>query len=220
MKVKTVPKFKLIINWIVLFVSLIFLIFGLSTTYNNIKFYVLGSKIDATIIVVVDEEDEAYLEFRYEVDNIKYYGKAHNVDSAYNVNDSISIYYLNSNPEEYLLLSSSKWISYVFISVFLPLSIIYLIILIKYYKYTFKVKKLIKINKYFEATITDIITDDNNELYGIIPYTIICTFNDKTYKSKLIYDSIKDPRTIIGYNIKVYYENDFYFIDSDTIERK
>lgn len=220
MKVKTVPKFKLIINWCVLFISIIFLTFGLNTTFNNMKFYFWGTKIDATVVVVVDEEDEAYLEFSYVVDGTEYYGKAHNIDSKYNTKDLISIYYLNSDPSEYLLLSSSKWISYVFVSVFLPLTVIYFIILFKYYKYTFKVKKLIKANKYFEATITDIITYDNNELYGIIPYIIICIHNEKTYKSKFIYDSIKDPRTIIGYTIKVYYENDFYFIDSDTIERK
>ena len=221
---KSIPKINLFINHIVLFISLLFLIFGLSNGMKSLSFYFFGEKLTAKVIVQIDIEDKNYITYEYEYNGNKYTSDFNNLDNKYKKGDTLTVYVNKTNPEESLVLSWNFTISLIFIIVSLPVFVIYLVIIIKYYRFIILSKKAINLNKPVKCLITDVIIKENKELSGTIPFIIKCENDNKQYQSNLIYCEIKNPESIINYSINVYRifnlsKEIFYYVDIDSIER-
>lgn len=215
---RQLPKITLIFYNIKLIICVIFLTLGLSTGIKNFKCLIFGHQTYAKIINIYSY-DNPLLSFEYTIDGKTYYGEGHNFNNKYKVNDSISIYYLDNTPNNYIIPNRYGFISYLFVLIFLPLVIIYIVKLYKYYSYKLKVLKVIKEGEVTQAKITDVIIKDKDELNGYVPFIIKCQSTSKEYTSKLIYDGPTDPIGIIGYKVNVYYNKSFHFIDVNSLER-
>lgn len=211
-----VPKIKVYIYWIVAFTAIIFLTLGLSSGKRCLKYVLKGEKTNAIVSTVISNEYNKIIKYSFNVNGVEYSGETNVI---LNKGEEINIYYYPDKPSDNAYLPPIFKIFIIFTVICLPTFIIFFIILYKYYKYVSKVKKLIKDNHYEIAIITNIETFDNEHSFGITPFIITCEYNNKEYKSKLVYKNIDVPETIIGYKIKLYLNDDFYYIDSNSYER-
>ena len=60
-----IPKPKLILNWIIFFISLLFLSFGIISNSKSLHYQILGTKTEARILRVVNTTDDSLAKIRY-----------------------------------------------------------------------------------------------------------------------------------------------------------
>lgn len=214
-----IPKPKLILNWIIFFISLLFLSFGIISNSKSLHYQILGTKTEARILRVVNTTDDSLAKIRYKCGNKLYDGIIENVDDSFSVGDYVTIYYMKDDPTDFIYLSNNGFLSITIIILSLSLFVFYFVKIIKIYKYFHKVKITMECKNIRKLKITNIELIEKEETFGTTPYKITCKLDDKEYVSQLIYDNTKDPFTLIGYNVNIYYYQNFYFFDPSSYER-
>lgn len=219
MKISTIPKPKIISYWLIFFVCALFFNFGIFINLKTIIFYAFGETVEAEIYTIIESEDNNFMKYIYYINGERYEKTTEFYSTDYNVGDKLNLYYFKSNPNNCILINQNNLYSLIYIIAFIVPFLIYLFKLINHYKYNNKVKKVL--NKSFRiGVIKKIDIKDNLESLGYTPFIIECESNGIIYKSNLLYSDIKDPTSIINYKVKIFYTNDFYYIDFNSIWRE
>ena len=214
-----VPKPKLILNWCILLICILFLTLGISSNNKSFRYKFLGVKTEARVLRIITSDDENIAKIRYQCESKLYEGIIVNVGDSLSPGDYITIYYIKDNPTDFIYLSNNGFLSISIVVISLSLFIIYLIKIIKLYRFLYKIKKTIEYKNTRKMEITYIEISEKDETFGTTPYRITCNFEGKDYISQLIYDNTKDPLSLVGYTVTVYYYQNFYFFDPTSYER-
>ena len=119
-----IPKPKLILNWIIFFISLLFLSFGIISNSKSLHYQILGTKTEARILRVVNTTDDSLAKIRYKCGNKLYDGIIENVDDSFSVGDYVTIYYMKDDPTDFIYLSNNGFLSITIIILSLSLFIL------------------------------------------------------------------------------------------------
>lgn len=214
-----IPKPKLILNWCILFLCLLFLTLGISSNNKSFRYKFLGVKTEARVLRIITSDNENIAKIRYKCENKLYEGIIENVGDSLSSGDYITIYYIKDNPTDFIYLSNSGFLSISIAVISLTLFIIYLIKIIKLYKFFYKIKITIERKNTKVLKITCIGISEKDESFGTTPYRITCNYEGKDYVSQLIYDNTKDPLSLVGYTVTIYYYQDFYYFDPTSYKR-
>lgn len=210
------PLGSLIVGYVLVIVSIILLIFGITFLSIGLIEDKNFIEAEATVKTIINNEEERYINISFEVDGNVVNTRYPFFNKELDVGDKVKIKYNPNNYDDviarnkgYLLTSS------IVISVSLFMFLYNLFIILGYYKEKNRINKIILNGKKYQANIICVEENNKNTSFGKVPYIIVCEIKVNDIKYVLTSKDVFIDANINGY---VGHKIDVYTIDDEFKE--
>lgn len=216
------PKPRLICLYILLFLCLIIMLFGILRSSEALKYRFWGQEAQAKVLVSVEASDERFVNVEYEIFGVIYKGNIQNPFNTYKKGDLITIWCDSDNPTKFIKFPDYIYISLIPLITGVVTSFIFLRKLSQYYTEKKRISRLINHENPIEAIIIDVIKVPEKIIFGVMPIIIKAQSSDIVFTSKLIYFDIDQENSLLNHYITVHQNarpNDDYYVDISSIHK-
>lgn len=168
----------------------------------------------------IDKDLYRAIYIQYKVDGIVYDTKLPYYDETLDIGSKVIVYYKIDNPSE--IIGSNRFVlqSSIMIVIGLVLICVKAVFFVRYFKEEKRIKYLLSLNKYFDASIICVEEYEKEIKNNVVPKRIYCMYQNIEYKSNLIWEDA-NLNALVDHKVKVYYENDDYknyYVDYTKVE--